>query len=74
MVVEGITDGSFSHIPIAPLARSIGDGLSISTLLTLFLVPTMSMIFEEWHQRKPEKEEPQAVIPLEPATQLPGLE
>jgi len=62
------------HIPIAPLARSIGDGLSISTLLTLFLVPTMYMIFEERHPRKSEKEETQAAIRLEPTTPFPGLE
>ena len=56
----------------APLARSVVGGLSVSTLLTLFLVPTMYMMFEEWHPRKFEKEQ-QAAAPV-PASPLPALE
>jgi CzcA family heavy metal efflux pump len=57
----------------APLARSVVGGLSVSTLLTLFLVPTMYMIFEEWHPRKFEKEQ-QATAPLAPTSPFPALE
>ncbi len=58
----------------APLARSVVGGLSVSTLLTLFLVPTMYMIFEEWFPRKFEKEEQQSTTSLRPTTPLPALE
>lgn len=58
----------------APLARSVVGGLSVSTLLTLFLVPTMYMIFEEWNPRKFEKEEQQPSTPLGQTTPLPTLE
>ncbi|OQW68435.1 MAG: acriflavin resistance protein [Nitrospira sp. ST-bin5] len=58
----------------APLARSVVGGLSVSTLLTLFLVPTMYMIFEEWNPRKFEKEEQQPSTPLGQTTPLPALE
>ncbi len=58
----------------APLARSVVGGLSVSTLLTLFLVPTMYMIFEEWNPRKFEKEEQQPATPLGQTTPLPALE
>ncbi|NOS77569.1 MAG: efflux RND transporter permease subunit [Nitrospira sp.] len=57
----------------APLARSVVGGLSVSTLLTLFLVPTMYMIFEEWFPRKFEKEQ-QAAAPLAPTSPLPAME
>lgn len=40
----------------APLARAVVGGLSVSTLLTLFLVPTMYVILEERFPRKFEKE------------------
>jgi CzcA family heavy metal efflux pump len=36
----------------APLARAVVGGLSVSTLLTLFLVPTVYIILEEWFPRK----------------------
>jgi multidrug efflux pump subunit AcrB len=36
----------------APLARSVVGGLSLSTLLTLFLVPTIYVILEERFPRK----------------------
>ena len=39
----------------APLARSVVGGLSLSTLLTLFLVPTMYVILEERFPRKLEQ-------------------
>ncbi len=58
----------------APLARSVVGGLSVSTLLTLFLVPTMYMIFEEWNPRKFEKEEQQPAALLEQTTLLPAPE
>ncbi|TKS59267.1 MAG: acriflavin resistance protein [Nitrospira sp.] len=41
----------------APLARSVVGGLSVSTLLTLFLVPTMYVILEERFPRKLEYEQ-----------------
>jgi multidrug efflux pump subunit AcrB len=36
----------------APLARAVVGGLSVSTLLTLFLIPTMYVILEERIRRK----------------------
>jgi multidrug efflux pump subunit AcrB len=39
----------------APLARAVVGGLTVSTLLTLFLVPTVYMILEERFPR-PAKE------------------
>lgn len=36
----------------APLSRAVIGGLSVSTLLTLFLVPTMYAILEEWFPRR----------------------
>ena len=40
----------------APLARAVVGGLSVSTLLTVFLIPTLYMILEEWVPRNLEKE------------------
>ncbi|WP_413933742.1 efflux RND transporter permease subunit [Nitrospira sp. BLG_1] len=40
----------------APLARAVVGGLSVSTLLTVFLIPTLYMILEEWVPRDLEKE------------------
>ncbi|MDH4300984.1 MAG: efflux RND transporter permease subunit, partial [Nitrospira sp.] len=40
----------------APLARAVVGGLSVSTLLTLFLVPTMYVILEERFPRRFEEE------------------
>jgi hydrophobe/amphiphile efflux-1 (HAE1) family protein len=40
----------------APLARAVVGGLSVSTLLTLFLIPTMYVMLEERIPRKPEGE------------------
>ena len=56
----------------APLARSVVGGLSVSTLLTLFLVPTMYVILEERFPRK-FSEEPLASAPA-PAAQIPAVE
>jgi multidrug efflux pump subunit AcrB len=36
----------------APLARSVVGGLSVSTILTLFLIPTLYVILEEKFPRK----------------------
>jgi multidrug efflux pump subunit AcrB len=36
----------------APLARAVIGGLSVSTVLTLFLVPTLYTILEERFPRK----------------------
>jgi len=40
----------------APLARAVVGGLSVSTFLTLFLIPTIYMILEERFPRKLEDE------------------
>ena len=56
----------------APLARSVVGGLSVSTLLTLFLVPTMYVILEERFPRK-FNEEQMASAPA-PAGQIPVME
>jgi len=40
----------------APLARAVVGGLSVSTVLTLFLIPTIYMILEERFPRKREDE------------------
>ncbi|HSN04544.1 MAG TPA: efflux RND transporter permease subunit [Nitrospira sp.] len=56
----------------APLARSVVGGLSVSTLLTLFLVPTMYMILEERFPRKFDEEQP-APAPS-PANHIPAVE
>lgn len=40
----------------APLARAVVGGLSVSTFLTLFLIPTMYLILEERFPRKLEEE------------------
>jgi len=51
----------------APLARAVVGGLSVSTILTLFLVPTIYVILEERFPRHADKV-PQDVdwIPAEP--------
>jgi len=52
----------------APLARAVVGGLSVSTLLTLFLVPTMYMILEERFPRKwDEESQADTTLPMEPA-------
>jgi hydrophobe/amphiphile efflux-1 (HAE1) family protein len=40
----------------APLARAVVGGLTVSTLLTLFLIPTMYVMLEERIPRKPEQD------------------
>jgi multidrug efflux pump subunit AcrB len=55
----------------APLARAVVGGLSVSTLLTLFLVPTMYMILEERFPRKWDEESlADTALPMEPAQVL----
>jgi len=51
----------------APLARAVVGGLSVSTILTLFLVPTIYVMLEERFPRHAD-ETPQDVdrIPAEP--------
>ena len=39
----------------APLARAVVGGLSVSTILTLFLIPTVYVILEEWFPRHADK-------------------
>ncbi len=39
----------------APLARAVVGGLSVSTLLTVFLIPTLYMTLEEWIPRNLEE-------------------
>ncbi len=50
----------------APLARAVVGGLTVSTLLTLFLVPTVYMILEERFPRKAEALSGQETGSLEP--------
>jgi multidrug efflux pump subunit AcrB len=56
----------------APLARAVVGGLSVSTLLTLFLVPTMYMILEERFPRS--LVELQADPATAPPVQSPALQ
>jgi len=39
----------------APLARAVVGGLSVSTILTLFLIPTVYVMLEEWFPRYTDK-------------------
>src|SRR5215467_5171527 len=41
----------------APLARAVVGGLTVSTALTLFLIPTLYLILEERFPRQPREEE-----------------
>ena len=51
----------------APLARAVVGGLSVSTILTLFLIPTVYVILEEWFPRHTDKTQQDADwIPAEP--------
>jgi Cu/Ag efflux pump CusA len=52
----------------APLARAVVGGLSVSTILTLFLVPTIYVILEERFPRHVgEASQDADWIPAEPA-------
>jgi Cu/Ag efflux pump CusA len=54
----------------APLARAVVGGLSVSTTLTLFLVPTIYVILEERFPRHEDKATQYTDwIPAEPAEQ-----
>ncbi|MGH7254241.1 MAG: efflux RND transporter permease subunit, partial [Nitrospirales bacterium] len=46
----------------APLARAVIGGLSVSTLLTLFLIPTLYVMLEQRVPRQPEPELPPASL------------
>lgn len=45
----GLGEGSETN---APLARAVVGGLSVSTFLTLFLIPTLYLIVEQWFPRR----------------------
>jgi len=47
----------------APLARAVIGGLTVSTILTLFLVPTLYVMLEERFPRKAEEMPPAALVP-----------
>ena len=58
----------------APLARTVVGGLSVSTILTLFLIPTVYVILEEWFPRRADKTPEGADwIPAEPGQAPTGL-
>ncbi|TAJ22338.1 MAG: efflux RND transporter permease subunit, partial [Nitrospirae bacterium] len=48
----------------APLARAVIGGLSVSTVLTLFLIPTLYLVLEEKFPRKSEPEDRSEAAPL----------
>jgi CzcA family heavy metal efflux pump len=56
----------------APLARAVIGGLTVSTTLTLFLVPTLYVILEESFPRKAESLAPQAFATTIPPSQQPA--
>ncbi len=49
----GIGEGAETNMP---LARAVIGGLTVSTGLTLLLIPTLYVIFEEWLPRRSHKE------------------
>ncbi|HKV45900.1 MAG TPA: efflux RND transporter permease subunit, partial [bacterium] len=55
----GLGEGSETNMP---LARAVIGGLSVSTGLTLLLIPTLYVIFEEWFPRRSQ----QAPRPTDP--------
>jgi multidrug efflux pump subunit AcrB len=55
----------------APLARSVIGGLTVSTTLTLFLVPALYMMLEERFPRKAEDLQAERFAPVLPPSQEP---
>ncbi len=55
----------------APLARAVIGGLSVSTALTLFLVPTLYTLLEERFPRKAEAAQAERYIPTVPVSEEP---
>ncbi|MBM4125311.1 MAG: efflux RND transporter permease subunit, partial [Nitrospira sp.] len=56
----------------APLARAVIGGLSVSTVLTLFLIPTLYLMLEEKFPRKSEPELPGATQPASGSDRISG--
>jgi CzcA family heavy metal efflux pump len=51
-MATGLGEGSETNMP---LARAVIGGLTVSTGLTLLLIPTLYVIFEEWFPRRSHK-------------------
>lgn len=51
-MATGLGEGSETNMP---LARAVIGGLVVSTGLTLLLIPTLYVIFEEWLPRRSER-------------------
>jgi multidrug efflux pump subunit AcrB len=56
----------------APLARAVIGGLTVSTTLTLFLVPTLYMMLEERFPRRAEDLQAERFVPVLPPSGEPA--